>query len=285
MWHNARLLNLISQLLFGLTALACVLAALAWLSHRPLFTLRQIQVEALDLNPSNLNPSNRRSLRHVNLSSIRASALIFNNRQLRGNFFNVNLEQVRLAFEAVPWVRRASVRRVWPNGLQVELEEHRALAVWHDGRLVNTQGELFVANLAEAEDDGDLREFAGPYGSEKQVTQRYYALTQWLKPLQPQYQPQKLTLSEREAWQVELDNGTTLALGRATTPELLQERVQRFVAMMPQVQSTLAQKISYADLRYPNGFAIRANGLKVTTKATTQVTPGIDPKKEAGHTQ
>lgn len=284
MWHNPRLLNLISQLLFGLTVLACVLAALVWLSHRPLFTLRQIQIEALapTSNPASEPALNRGSLRHVNLSSIRASAQIFNNRQLRGNFFNVNLEQVRLAFEAVPWVRRANVRRVWPNGLLVELEEHRALATWPDGRLVNTQGELFVANQAEAEDDTDLREFIGPYGSEKQVTQRYYALTQWLQPLH--HAPQKLTLTEREAWQVELDNGTTLALGRATTPDLLQERVQRFVAMMPQVQSTLAQKISYADLRYPNGFAIRANGLKVKEQ-TGKAASYTGTQKEAGHTQ
>lgn len=276
MWHNASLLNLISKLLFGLTALALLVTALIWLSHRPLFTLRQIRVEAFDHNP----------LRHVNRLSIRASAMP----QLRGNFFNINLEQVRLAFEAVPWVRRASVRRMWPDGLRVELEEHRALATWPDGRLVNTQGELFVANPAEAEDDGSLREFSGPYGAEKQMTQRYYALTQWLQPLQRT--PQKLTLSEREAWQVELDNGVMLALGRAPTPTLLQERVQRFVAVMPQVQSTLAQKISVADLRYPNGFSIRANGLHLmnatesTNRTTLQVTRQTNKQtQEAGRKQ
>ena len=90
---------------------------------------------------------------------------------------------MRAAFEAVPWVRRATVRRIWPNRLVVGIEEHRAIALWGDGRLVNTFGELFTANLAEAEEDGPLPELAGPPASEQVVLARYRELERWLAPL------------------------------------------------------------------------------------------------------
>jgi cell division protein FtsQ len=47
-----------------------------------------------------------------------------------GNFFTVNLDAVRAAFEKLPWVRKAEVRRRWPDGLELAIEEHVAAARW-----------------------------------------------------------------------------------------------------------------------------------------------------------
>ena len=47
-----------------------------------------------------------------------------------GNFFVVDLADVRARVERLPWVRRVAVRRVWPGGLEVTIEEHVALARW-----------------------------------------------------------------------------------------------------------------------------------------------------------
>ena len=74
-----------------------------------------------------------------------------------GNFFTVDLEATRKAFVKLPWVRTASVRRIWPQGLEVTLEEHMALARWAGGALVNFQGEIF-----NAASDEPLPEFEGP---------------------------------------------------------------------------------------------------------------------------
>ncbi len=253
MWHNTRQLNLIANLLFTIAALALLWGVLRWIAQQPMFVLREIDVVA----------AQAQQLRYVSLPSIRASALM-PNRPLHGSFFNVDLEKMRVAFESVPWVRRASVRRVWPNRLQVQLEEHQVLATWPDGRLVNSHGELFVANSAEAEDDGDLLEFSGPLdhpAAAVQVTQRYRELQQWLSPLQRH--PRAVSLSERYAWRVVLDNGTVLELGREQNAGELRARVLRYVTAAPSVASTLAQKVDYVDMRYPNGFAIRAAGLRV----------------------
>ncbi|MFX6702108.1 FtsQ-type POTRA domain-containing protein, partial [Acinetobacter baumannii] len=85
--------------------------------------------------------------------------------RIHGNFFTADLTAVRAAFEAVPWVRKAMVRREWPDRLVVKIEEHKALGTWgEDGKLLSQKGDVFTANLAEAEDDGDLLEFDGPPG-------------------------------------------------------------------------------------------------------------------------
>ena len=107
-----------------LTLLAMLGSGLWWLSQRPYFTLRDAAILAAEGHP----------LRHVSPSLLRAAV----KREVRGNFFSIDLDAVRTTIETVPWVRRASVRRVWPDGLEVAIEEHRTLALWGDGRLVNT---------------------------------------------------------------------------------------------------------------------------------------------------
>src|SRR3990167_9240786 len=148
MWHDIKMLNAIANALLALFALALLASGLWWVAQRPMFTFAVIRIEAA-----------QGELRHVNPLTVRSAALP----RITGNFFSANLESVRLAFELVPWVRQAAVRREWPNRLIVTLEEHVPLGTWgEEGRLVSLHGDVFTANLAEAEEDGELPEFSGP---------------------------------------------------------------------------------------------------------------------------
>ncbi|MDP9109827.1 MAG: FtsQ-type POTRA domain-containing protein, partial [Pseudomonadota bacterium] len=160
MWHDIKTLNATASTLVGAVALAVLATGVWWLAQRPMFTLRVIRIEPLaDMQ-----------LLHVNPLTIKSAALP----RIRGNFFTANLDTVRQAFEAVPWVRKAAVRREWPNRLIVTLEEHQPLGTWGDeGRLLSIAGDVFTANLAEAEENGELPEFSGPPGSEKEVLERF----------------------------------------------------------------------------------------------------------------
>src|SRR3990170_3320144 len=72
-------------------------------------------------------------LHHVNRLTVKGAAIP----RIRGNFFTANLDTVRTAFEGVPWVRKATVRREWPNKLVVTVEEHEPLGTWgENGRLI-----------------------------------------------------------------------------------------------------------------------------------------------------
>jgi cell division protein FtsQ len=172
-----------------------------------------------------------------------------------GNFFDVRLGDVRAAFEALPWVRRVGVRRVWPDRLEVEIEEHVALARWgqvtgdlQNGGLVNTYGERFPGRSEQA-----LPLFIGPRGAEAQVARGYARFAQALAPLHAR--PVQVVLTPRYAWQLRLDNGVHLMLGR--DPDAAQARLERFVAVLAASQGRVATRFEYVDLRYPNGFALR----------------------------
>ena len=246
MWHDIKTLNATASTLVGAVALALLASGVWWLAQRPMFTLRVIRIEPLaDMQ-----------LLHVNPLTIKSAALP----RIRGNFFTANLDTVRQAFEAVPWVRKAAVRREWPNRLIVTLEEHQPLGTWGDeGRLLSIAGDVFTANLAEAEENGELPEFSGPPGSEKEVLERFAELRSWFAPAN--LSPEGVMLSSRYAWSVKLNNGMTVELGREQTRTTLKERVARLVGIYPQLVARLHDRIESIDMRYPNGLALKANGI------------------------
>ena len=284
MWDSPRLLNLAALVITLAAAAAFVAGAAVWASRRPAFALKTIRIEAMPSLTTTVDANTPVALRHVNAATIRASALPSIRQSASGNFFNVDLEAVRRAFENVPWVRRAQVRREWPDRLVVRLEEHQVLGTWDDGRLVNTFGELFAANAAEAEDDvGDLPELAGPVGSERDVASRYVDFRSWFARLL--LVPDQVTLSPRYAWSVHLDNGTesglTVDLGRERDGNTVPERVLRMINAWPGLIAHWP-KPTLIDLRYPNGFALRAEGLRLAeepVKATPPAAPIINNRK------
>ena len=261
LWHDVRLLNATANGLMAAAATALVASVGAWVVQRPAFALQAVVVE----------PSvPEQPLQHVNRALLRSAGAA----RLHGNFFTVDLGAVRESFEQVPWVRRAQVRRIWPNTLHVGIEEHQTLAIWHDGRLVNRHGELFAANVAEAEAEGELLEFSGPPGSEGEVTRRWQSLREQLAPLA--VAPEAVMLSPRWAWSARLENGTVLLLGREQGMPIA-ERVARWVALAPTVQTRLNREVASVDLRYQNGFAMRAPGAldkapadRVSARATSK---------------
>ncbi len=240
------MLNGMANILLALFV-ACLLVAFGWwLSQRPMFTLKLIRVEGVE----------KMELRHVNVLTVRGSAIP----RIRGNFLTTNLDAVRLAFESVPWVRKASVRREWPNKLIVTIEEHQAVGTWgDDGRLLSAKGDVFTANMAEAEEDGALPEFFGPDGSEKEVIERFLQMRQWLSAIN--LAPESVQLSRRYAWTVKLNNGMSVELGREQDSGTLKSRVDRLIEIYPQLVARLQDRIESVDMRYPNGMALRVNGL------------------------
>jgi cell division protein FtsQ len=67
-------------------------------------------------------------------------------------------------------------------------------------------------------------------------------------------------LSAREAWQVRLDDGVVLELGRDQPKHPLAERLDRYVGNYAAAKAAVTGRlptIGTVDLRYPNGFALR----------------------------
>lgn len=233
MWDNPRLLNAAAGFLTALALLAFSFAGLQQLLRSPLFPLREIAV--------------RGALAHTTRAELEQAT----QERAWGNFFAVDLTEVRAALERLPWVRRVQVRRVWPDRLEVTLEEHVALARWSDAGLVNQQGERFAGRS----DDVALPVFAGPLDSEGEVTRRYRRFVQILAPLGTGLE--RLVLSPRHAWQLRLADGLAIELGRDAPGDPVERRLDRFVAVHAQTLARMPRRHDRVDLRYPNGFALR----------------------------
>lgn len=231
MWDNPRQLNMLAGFLVGLVVLAVALVALQLGLRSTLWPVREVTIQG--------------ELRHTMRSEIEAALV----RRVSGNFFSVDVEGVRSALERLPWVRRAAVRRVWPDRLEAALEEHVALARWGDTALVNTYGERFLGGSKE-----QLPRFSGPRGSEGEVAQRYVRFNAIVAPLGERVE--EVILTPRLAWQLKLGNGVRLALGRDA--DAAEARLERFV----QSAARGVARYDYVDLRYPNGFAVRVAGGK-----------------------
>ena len=249
---DVRWMNTATHGVLALVVLGLVAAAVLWLLRAPLFAIQTIQLDG--------------DLQRTSVPTIRTSAMP----RLAGNFFSVDLQQGQKAFEEVPWVRKAEVRRVWPDRLLVRLEEHRAAALWQgpdeDGdaeRLVNSFGEVFDANVADVEDD-KLPVLAGPDGSAAQVL----ALYQRLQPVLGAHDMliERLHLSGRGSWRVDLDGGATIELGRGSDDEVL-ARSSRFASTLAQVTGRFKQPLETADLRHRDAYAVRLRNVGTQTPA------------------
>ena len=152
MWGNPRLLNAAADLLVGLAALLFASSALQLLLRPSLFPLSEIVV--------------RGELKNADRAEIAAALDGFG-----GNFFAAELGEVRARLEQVAWVRRVNARRIWPDRIEVRLEEHVALARWGGSGLVNSFGEPFAASMNAAAQAG-LPLLAGPAGTESEVARR-----------------------------------------------------------------------------------------------------------------
>src|SRR5690606_12930712 len=241
-WRDTRALGRITAGLAA-CALACLVSAAAvWAMGRPVFDLRAVVIEPID---------EERPLRYVAESQLEQALRAV----VKGSFFSTELEAVRERVRAVPWVRHASVGRIWPERLELRIEEHRPLALWHDGRLVNTYRELFAANHDEAEEDGPLPQLSGPPGSEAEVVERFLSASSLIEPLGRV--PVSVSMSARRAWRMQLDDGTVLLLGRERAKSI-DSRIARWVDAYPTTTERLGHRAGVIDMRYQNGFAIRA---------------------------
>ena len=251
---DIRLINASAAVLAAIGVAALVVVAVLWAAHRPVFAVKAIRIDG--------------DLAHNSALTIRANAAP----KLTGNFFTLDLANAQRAFESVPWVRQAIVKRVWPNRLAVQLEEHRPAALWvgaagageASDKMVNSHGEVFEANLGDVEDEA-LPTLRGPEGTSAH-------LLAMIGRLRPEFAAmdariETLELSGRGSWRVELDTGAEIELGRGSDDEVV-ARTRSFVATLPELRNRYQQHpLLSADLRHNAGYAVRLEGVSTSVDA------------------
>lgn len=184
-------------------------------------------------------------LHQVDEARLRATVLPFAKR----GFFAVKLDRIQAAVNALPWVEHAEVRKHWPDVLEVRISEHRPYARWGKDRLLSQQGKLFVAGNAVELPRG-LPLLDGPDARVPEVVALYNHARERLANAGG---VRGVAVDQRGSWSITLANGTDVVLGRNDA----ETRLQRFANLLPRlVAQHPGQRLSRADLRYTNGFAL-----------------------------
>jgi cell division protein FtsQ len=220
--------------LAGAAAIAAFAAGLGWAGYRV-------------TDPSTLPVKTVRvggELVHLERDRLRRTVAPF----ARAGLLRVDIDEVRIALEALPWVERAAVRRAWPDALEISIREQQPVAMWGRKALVNERGELFYPPADEW--PRGLPELAGPDRNAAAIASRFSELRNLLAPLGIELAA--LIQDERRSWRLRLRNGMDIRLGRKQTAE----RLLRFMRLYPRVLAGRAAEIKRVDLRYTNGFAV-----------------------------
>lgn len=168
---------------------------------------------------------------------------------MKAGFFQLKVSKIRSKLMALPWVKQVDVRKVWPNQLVIQFEEHTPAAFWGDKGLISEQGALFIPDSAQL-NLPDLPALKGPDGRFSTVWQQYLEMEKLLAPLELHIT--HLVLAPRGAWQLRLSNGVTIVLG---THDIL-ARLHRFIVVYHKHLAPKQNEMAYVDLRYTSGMAV-----------------------------
>ena len=225
--HIRTLSGLVLLLLLGVS----VMVGMQWLSDPHRFPLSVVKVTG--------------DFRYLQKQQLQAAVAP----HAHGGFFTVDVLAVRSAAEALPWVYKASVQRIWPATLHLRVEEQQPIAHWNEQGFLNRYGEPFFPEQAGVV--GEMPWLAGPEDQELRVLENYQRIAKTLARIG--VRAARLELDNRRAWHLQLAGGVQLELGRADA----WKRLQRFVVAYPNVFAGRLAELQHVDLRYSNGFSVR----------------------------
>ena len=197
---------------------------------------------------------------------------------ISGGFFTVDLNRVREIVSQQPWVENVSLRRRWPDALEVFVEERKPIAFWNDDGYISESGHVFKPESIDKK--LNLPELDGPDGQHNNVWKFMNVLYKEMSLLN--YTVTSLELDERRAWQLKIEknigvgdeeirSGISVRLGRFDT----EKRLRRFVRVLPELSAKKEfadNEINVIDMRYPNGFAVQM----VTNEVVSSIKPVVD---------
>lgn len=170
------------------------------------------------------------------------------NDELAIGFFSANLRRVQRRVVEMPWIDEANVSRRWPGTIEISVTEQIPAAVWGESGLLNTDGELFVSDARHV--PAELPRLSGPDEQSATVAKRYLTIREQLIPIG--LDVRELQVDARGAWEMTLQNGIDIRLGRKD----VDARTQLFLDVAANIISSREAEVEYVDMRYSNGFTI-----------------------------
>ncbi len=170
-------------------------------------------------------------------------------RALGKGFFSVDIDSVKQRVEQQPWVEQASIRRIWPDRLEIHVVEEVPVALWNGVSLLNPYGKAFTPA-----DTGIVKQqlpaLEGPEGQEHMVLESYVQMHEKLRA--QGITILSLKLEPRGAWTIGVEGGVSVMLGR----EHIDDRLARFAKVFNGYLQANIAKVKLIDARYTNGVSV-----------------------------
>jgi len=195
--------------------------------------------------------------KHINQQEIEAALQPF----VGDGFFSLDIHALRQLLNAKPWTESVSIRRVWPNRINITIVEKKPVARWDDRQLLSDKAVVFTADTRAFK---DLPLVYAANSNPAELLRRYYRLNRQFRTYQDTVA--SLKLDSRGALEIELENAMTIKVGR----EDVDHKIKRLFSIYETEIQPRRSKIRQLDLRYANGFAVawKKEILKVTDEAS-----------------
>lgn len=164
------------------------------------------------------------------------------------SFFDADMQAIHQAVSQLTWVDTVSVKRVWPDAIDIKIREKKPYVRWGQHNLVSARGEIITPK--NIDQFGYLPILQGPDQQQLKTLEIMKGVNTALAD--QSMKMAEFTINDRWAWKIKLTTGLEILLGRN---EQL-KKLQRFLKTLEVLSPEQIEKIAVVDLRYPNGYAV-----------------------------
>jgi len=256
LWNCPNSMTTVTRIVLMFSVLCLIITMLPWFFSQPNFHLKY-----LILNISSDN------VQHVKPKELKKLVIM----ELNGTALTTDLGPIYKSVLSHPWIKEATVRRIWPNKILVNLVEHNIIGVWSDGRFVTQAGKLLQFDKLQSESINKekncfLLKLDGPNETVTAVLDRARMISK--KAIKVGLQTTGVQLTNQYDWRVFFSNGMKMELGGENLETPLEKRLDNFFNSIEWVRKKIKKDLISVDLRYAQGFAFEES--KISSIKTTR---------------
>ena len=163
-------------------------------------------------------------------------------------FFDADMQAIHTAVSTLPWVDTVTVKRIWPDAIDIKVRERKPFARWGKNSLITEGGVIFTPQ--NTDQFQKLTVVTGPELQQVKVLEIMKGIKTALADQSMQLA--EFSINDRWAWKITLATGLEILLGRN---EQL-KKLQRFLKTLAVLKQEQVDAMAIVDLRYPNGYAV-----------------------------
>ena len=167
-------------------------------------------------------------------------------------FFDLDAIALKEEIEETEWVRIANIKKIFPNKLHINIIEHVPTAIWNDSKLINNNGEVFIAKINNTK---MTKLYANKDSRSKDLHRYLEIIRNEIKVRKIDFLVKQIKENSERSVIVEISTNKKIFLGNKD----IIEKINRFFKAYSLINRNDIINIKYFDMRYSNGFSVGWN--------------------------